>query len=159
MHLRHRQCRRDAVAGRVAEHDEHAVAHQREVEGVAAGQHCGPEAAVHVVAGDGRHRLGQRAPLHDLRHLHLAAHPLAFDQRGDHLHALQGDGALRGERRRHLLVGALERAVDAIEHLHDAHQDAGVVDQRQGQAAARSIAGLPVDLLVEARIGVAVWGR
>ena len=99
LHLRHRQRRRDAVARGVAEHDRAGLLDTRQVERVAAGQLGGPERAAHVVAGDRRHRGGQRAHLDVARHLELLPHLLAFDQRRGHAHPLQRDGALRGERR------------------------------------------------------------
>ncbi len=43
-----------------------------------------------------------------------------------------------------------------VQDLHHPHQDALVVDERQGQHAARSIAGSLVHLAIEARIGIAI---
>ena len=54
------------------------------------------------------------------------------------------------------LVVGVEDAVRLVQHLHHADEHVLVVDQRQRQHAARAVAGAPVDVRIEARVGVAV---
>jgi hypothetical protein len=132
LHLRDREGRPDAMAGRVTEHHQEPLLDHGEIERVAAAQVRGPEGPVHVVPRNGRHGRGQEAHLHHARHLELLAHLFALDQRLGHLHPLQRDRALRREDRGQVLVGRFEdAAVGLVEDLHHAHENALVVHQRQ----------------------------
>ena len=156
LHLRHRQGRRNAVTGRVGEHDQHVLANDGEVEGIAAGLSGRPRHAVEVVAGDHRHRGRQRAHLHESRRFELAAQLFAFDHRFRHARPLDRDGALRCQYRSKRFVVGVEDAVDLVQDLHGAHEDVLVIDQGQREHAAGAIAGRAVDLGIEAFVGVAI---
>ena len=144
------------MTGRVGEHDQHVLANDGEVEGIAAGLRGRPRHAVEVVAGDHRHRGRQRAHLHESRRFELAAQLFAFDHRFRHARPLDRDGALRRQYRSKRFVVGVEDAVDLVQHLHGAHEDVLVIDQGQREHAAGAIAGGAVDLGIEAFVGVAI---
>jgi len=78
---------------------------------------------------------------------------LLFEQTG----TLKHHAALRRERGGQQFVGFVEGPFAIfVEHLHHADQRIIQAGQRNGQQAAGVITGLAVDLLVEARVGVAV---
>ncbi len=69
---------------------------------------------------------------------------------------MQDDGSLRGERCRDEFILFVKRAAVLVQYLQ--HADQGVLEakQRNGQHAARAVAGLLVDGAVESRVGIAV---
>lgn len=71
------------------------------------------------------------------------------------LGVMQCEAAVHGERFERLLVVARERAAALVHHLDDADQRAAYED-RHAQNGGRLVAGLRVDVAIEARIGVGV---
>ncbi len=72
------------------------------------------------------------------------------------LGALDGHGDLRRERLGQLLVVGREDAVDLVDSLDHADELVVEADQGHGHQAARAVAGLAIDVAVEAHIGVGV---
>ena len=156
VHLRHVQRGCQAMARCVGEDQRHAGRCERDVERVASGQVRGTRHAVDLIALDHRHHGGQRRRLDLARHLELAAHLLAVDQRLGRLRPLQCDCALRRERCGQRFIGLVEHAPALVQDLEHADELVLLVDQRQDERAARVELGAPVHVAVEARVGVAI---
>src|SRR5262249_41445265 len=103
-----------------------------------------------------RHRGGQCAHLYFARHLEFLPHTFALDERLGHAYALKRDGALRGQHGRQRFVVLVENPIRLVEDLHDSDENVLVIDQRQGQHAARPVAGSPINLRIETLVRVAV---
>jgi hypothetical protein len=144
------------VAGGVGQHQQQALGQQRGVVGVAARGRGRHEAAMQLVARAGGHRGGQRGALQLAGQRELVLQPLGGQQLFGHARPRQGRGAGRGQRGGQLHVGAVEGAAHAVEHLQHADQRAAAVEQGQRQDRAGAKPARPVDLGVEARVGVGV---
>ena len=152
-----RERRSDSMPRRVTEQQEQATVGQPdEVEQVAPGLVGRAEQPRAVVALHLRHLLRQRRHLDLARDGDFPVELLGQQPRLGHLHAMQRDRALRGERRGHALVVPVEAAFVAVQDLQHADQLVLVADQRQAQHAARPVAALAVHLRVEARVLIAV---
>ena len=69
---------------------------------------------------------------------------------------MQHDGRLCRKRLCHVLVPGVENPVVLVQNLQHADQGILVADERNRQHAARPVAGLPVDIAIETRVGIAI---
>ena len=127
-----------------------------EVEGIAPRQRCRQERAVHVVARHGGHRRRQgarSARRARARALGASSRPRSAPRSSARATARPHTAppALRPRPRRRNQTRPVR-----VENLHHADQPSLVVDQRQGQAAARAKARATIDRRVETRVGVTV---
>ena len=145
------------MSRRVAQQEHDAVPVERDdVEDVAPRLIGGTAPAGDVVAAHFGHRPREDPHLDVAGHGQLALYLFLDEKLREQAHALQGHGALGRERRGDLLVLGREDSVLLVEHLEDADEGVVVPDEGDRQQAAGPVAGLPVGVRVEPRVGVAV---
>jgi len=155
--LRHDQGGPDAVAGRVGDGDrEPAVGERQKIEEVAPRLVGGAIPAGDVEACDRRIRAWQQALLDGAGEVEVALDPLLLGEVVEEPLPLDRDPRLAAEESRDLLVAPVERAAPLVEQLQHADGCLVVVGEPHGEHASRAEAARPVEILVEAGIGVGV---